>query len=103
MEQIETPKPPVFVFEATLTNHAWNGVIVPKCLARCAKVDIFENTATTYTEYFSILADGNVVHLTTINDTFEVVLDQPLRAQVLAHFQSIFSVTQPQSNPDLWS
>lgn len=91
------------LLETTIENHAWNGVIVPKCLAKCAKVDIFENTATTYTEYFSVLADGNVVHLTTINDTFEVDLDQPLRSQVLAYFQSIFSVTQPETNPDLWS
>jgi hypothetical protein len=85
------------LLETTIENHNWNGVIVPKCLAKCAKVDIFENTATTYTEYFSVLADESIVHLTTIHDTFEIDLDQPLRAQVLAYFQSIFNAQPAQT------
>jgi len=40
------------LLETTIENHAWNGVIVPKCLARCAKVDIFENTATLHRVFF---------------------------------------------------
>jgi hypothetical protein len=94
--QIETPKP-AFVFEIVLENHKWHNIVIPKCLARCAKVDIFENTATTYTEYFSVLDDGSLLALPPFNDTFPIDIDQPLRAQVLGYFQSIFNAQPAQT------
>ena len=95
--QIETTKPPVLIFELTIENHTWNSVKIPKCLARCAKVDVFENTATTYTDYFAVLDDGTLFALPTIHDTFTIDLDQPLRAQVLGYFQSIFNAQPAQT------
>lgn len=85
------------IFEHTITNHTWNGVIVPLCKARCVRVDIHDGMATTYTEYFSVSGENEFL-LVMLNDVFPVDLDQPIRAQILAYFGAIFNKAQPQTS-----
>lgn len=85
------------IFEHTIQNHEWNGVIVPICKAKCVRVLIEGNKATTYTEYYSVIGENETL-LTAINDSFDIDLDQPIRSQILAYFGAIFNSVQPQTS-----
>lgn len=85
------------IFEHTITNHTWNGVIVPICKARCVRVDVHAGWATTYMEYYSVSGENEFL-LVMLNDLFPIDLDQPLRPQILAYFGAIFNKAQPQTS-----
>lgn len=84
------------IFEHTIQNHTWNGVIVPICKARCVRVDVYNGMATTYTEYYSVSGE-NEFFLVMLNDAIPVDLDQPIRAQILAYFGAIFAPKNEES------
>ena len=77
------------IFEKTIQNHNWNGILIPKCFARCDRAEIHDNQVTTETEYFSVIGEDQH-HLTNIRDTFPIDVDQPLRPQILAYFARAF-------------
>ena len=77
------------IFEQTIMNHDWYGTKIGQCFARCFRAEIRDGFCTTETEYYSVIGE-TMYYLKNLDDTFQIDVDQPLRPQILAHFEAIF-------------